>query len=313
MNDNKILVSGSIVYDRIMVFPGFFKDHILPEQTHILNVSFTLERTDESFGGTGGNIAYNLALFKEPVALLGLVGHDFGPYQKWLAKNKIDTSKIKKDKKIATASAYIMTDKADNQLTGFFPGSADYKYCQIVKKFKDPKIAIISPDYKLRMLEYAKLYKKLGIDYIFDPGQQVTTFNAAELKKCIQGAKILIGNDYEIKLISNILGKSLAEIKKMIFLLIVTKGAKGSDIYLDNEKIIIPAASVKKIVDPTGAGDAYRAGLIHGLVNGKSLEETGRIASVIAAYAVEKRGTQNHKFTLKEFKKRYKNNYKTTI
>lgn len=309
MNDNKVLVSGSIVYDRIMDFPGFFKDHILPDQTHILNVSFTLQSTEESFGGTGGNIAYNLSLLKEPVALLGLVGHDFDRYKKWFLKNKINISKIKIDKTVATASAYIMTDKADNQITGFFPGSGDYKYCSVVKKFKNPKIAIISPDYKLRMLEYAKLYKKLGVDYIFDPGQQVTSFSAAELKQCIVGAKILMGNDYELKLISKILKKTLVEIKKMVVILVVTKGAEGSEIYIDDDKIIIPPAKVKKIVDPTGAGDAYRAGFISGLINGESLEKSGRIASLIATYAVEHQGTQAHKFTLKEFKIRYKNNF----
>lgn len=307
---DRILVSGSIVYDRIMSFPGFFGDHILPKQTHILNVSFTLQRTDESFGGTGGNIAYNLALLKEPVSLLGLVGHDFERYQKWFQKNKVDISKVKQDKKVATASAYIMTDKADNQISGFFPGSGDYKYCNIVKKFKNPKLAIISPDYKLRMLEYVKFYKRLGIDYIFDPGQQTTSFNAAELKKCILGSKVLIGNDYEIKLITKILGKSLKDLRKMVFLLVITKGAKGSIMYVDNDKIVIPSAKVKKIADPTGAGDAYRAGLIHGLVHGKSLEQAGRIASVVAAYAVEEQGTQVHKFSIKEFKNRYKNNFK---
>lgn len=311
--DSQILVSGSIVYDRIMDFPGRFKDHILPDQTHILNVSFTLHRTDESFGGTGGNIAYNLSLLKEPVSLLGLVGHDFAAYKKWFDKNKIDISKVKTDKSVATASAYIMTDKDDNQISGFFPGSGDYKYCQIVKKFKNPKIAIISPDYKLRMLEYVKLYKKLGIDYIFDPGQQITSFNAAELRRCITSAKILIGNDYEIKLIGKMLGKTLKQLKEMVFMLVVTKGAKGSDIYVDNDKIVIPTAKAKKIVDPTGAGDAYRAGLIHGLVQGKSLETAGRIASLIAAYAVESRGTQLHKFSLKEFKNRYKNNFKEIL
>jgi len=310
IKDNKILVSGSIVYDRIMDFPGFFKDHILPDQTHILNVSFTLQRTDESFGGTGGNIAYNLSLLREPVALLGLVGHDFDRYRKWLAKSKVDISKVKVDNKVATASAYIMTDKDDNQIAGFFPGSADVKYCSVVKKFKDPKIAIISPDYKPRMLAYVRLYKKMGVDYIFDPGQQVISFDAKELKRCILGSRILIGNDYEIKLIGKILGKSLKEIRKMVFLLIVTRGAKGSDMYVDSDKIQIPPVKTKKIVDPTGAGDAYRAGLIHGLVNSKSLEETGRLASVIAAYAVEYQGTQAHKFTLKEFKARYKNNFK---
>ena len=261
-NSKKILVSGSIVYDRIMVFPGFFKDHILPDQTHILNVSFTLQRTDESFGGTAGNIAYNLSLLREPAMLLGLVGHDFTRYSKWLKKNKIDFSKVKQSKEHPTSSAYIMTDKADNQIAGFYPGSTDVKYCSLVKKIKNPSLAIISPDFKPRMIEYVRLYKALGIDYIFDPGQQVISFTAPELRIVINGAKVLIGNDYEIKLILNKLKFNSSKLEKLVDILIITKGAKGSEIYSSEGKIKIAPVKVKNIIDPTGAGDAYRAGLI---------------------------------------------------
>ncbi|MCD4760682.1 carbohydrate kinase family protein [bacterium] len=301
----KILVSGSIVYDRIMVFPGFFKDHILPNQTHILNVSFTLHKTEESFGGTGGNIAYNLALLRQPVVLLGLVGHDFARYDKWLKKNKVDISKVKKSKDDPTASAYIMTDKADNQISGFYPGPMDVRYCHIVKKIKNIGLAIISPDFKPRMLEYAKIYNELGVPYIFDPGQQVTSFTVPELRRMVKGASMLIGNDYEIKLILDKLALSSSKLEKLVDVLVVTRGAQGSEIYSENKKIKIPPAKVKNIVDPTGAGDAYRAGLIKGLLAGTSLGKAGRLASLIGAYAVEHQGTQAHKFTLKEFESRY--------
>lgn len=293
-----------------MDFPGLFKDHILPDQTHILNVSFTLSRTDESFGGTAGNIAYNLSLLKEPATLLGLVGHDFARYGQWLEKNKIDFSYVKQSKEDPTASAYIMTDKADNQITGFYPGSMDVKYCQLVKKIKNPSLAIVSPDFKPRMIEYVRLYKELGIDYIFDPGQQVTSFTASELKQLITGAKILIGNDYEIKLILDRLKMDSTKLGQLVEILIITKGAQGSEIYSKEARINIQAAKVKNIVDPTGAGDAYRAGLIKGLLSGGGLEKAGQLASTIAAYAVEHQGTQVHKFTLKEFISRYKQNYK---
>jgi adenosine kinase len=309
VNNKKVLVSGSIVYDRIMDFPGLFKDHILPNQTHILNVSFTLQRTDESFGGTAGNIAYNLSLLREPATLLGLVGHDFGRYGKWLKKNKIDFSYVDKSKDDPTASAYIMTDKADNQITGFYPGPMDVKYCSLVKKIKNPSLAIVSPDFKPRMIEYVRLYKELVIDYIFDPGQQVTSFTALELKRVINGAKVLIGNDYEIKLILNKLKLNPAKLQKLVDILIITKGAQGSEIYSKDKAIKIKAVKVKNIIDPTGAGDAYRAGLIKGLVSGSSLQKAGQLASTIAAYAVERQGTQVHKFTLKEFTNRYKQNY----
>jgi len=312
-NTNKsVLVSGSIVYDRIMTFPGLFKDHILPNQTHILNVSFTLQRTEESFGGTAGNIAYNLSLLKEPAILLGLVGHDFSPYAKWLKKNKINFSKVKQSKDNPTASAYIMTDKADNQISGFYPGSMDVKYCSLIKKIKKPSLAIVSPDFKPRMIEYVRLYKELGVDYIFDPGQQITSFTSAELKRVIQGAKVLIGNDYEIKLVLNKLNINSSNLEKLIDILVITKGAKGSEIYSKEGRFIIRPAKVKNIIDPTGAGDAYRAGFIKGLLAGSGLQKAGQLASTIAAYAVEHQGTQAHKFTLKEFTNRYKQNYETS-
>lgn len=306
----KILVSGSIVYDRIMSFPGFFKDHILPGQTHILNVSFTLSSTAESFGGTGGNIAYNLALLKQPVVLLGLVGHDFSRYNQWLRKNKVDISQVKQSKTEPTASAYIMTDQADNQIAGFYPGPLDVRYCQVARKIKNVALAIISPDFKPRMLEYAKIYKERDIPYVFDPGQQIISFTGSELQRMVQGADILIGNDYEIKLILNKLSLSPQKLQKMLELLVVTKGARGSEIYSKNKKLIVPPVKVKNIVDPTGAGDAYRAGLIKGLVSGADLAKAGRLGSLMGAYAVTKQGTQVHKFTLREFEKRYINNFK---
>ncbi|MBU1202478.1 carbohydrate kinase family protein [Patescibacteria group bacterium] len=306
----KILVSGSIVYDRIMDFPGYFKDHILPDQTHILNVSFTLSSTKESFGGTGGNIAYNLALLRQPVVLLGVVGHDFSPYQQWLQKNKIDISYIRKSKDEATASAYIMTDRSDNQISGFYPGPMDIDYCNVVKKIKNVGLAIISPDFKPRMIEYARLYQEMDIPYIFDPGQQITSFTASEIKSMIKGADILVGNDYEIKLILNRLSLESEKLEKMLRVLIVTKGAKGSEIYTEGRKLIIPPVKVKNIVDPTGAGDAYRAGFIKGLSSNSGLVKAGQLGSLIASYAVEYHGTQAHKFSLKEFVNKYKINFK---
>lgn len=305
----KILVSGSIVYDRIMNFPGLFKDHILPDQTHILNVSFTLDNTQESFGGTGGNIAYNLSLLKESVVLLGVVGRDFDRYKKWLKKNKIDISYIRQVKNSQTASAYIMTDQADNQISGFYPGPPDIDHCAIVRKIKNPALAIVSPDFKPRMIEYVRLYKELGIEYVFDPGQQITSFSAFELRQLISGAKALIGNDYEIKLILNKLKINLDKLQKLVEILVVTKGALGSQIYSKDERIDIAPVKVKNALDPTGAGDAYRAGLIKGLLSGVSLEKTGHLASTVAAYTVEVFGTQTHRFTLKEFTNRYKQNY----
>ena len=304
---NNILVCGSLAYDRIMDFPGKFSDHILAGKTHILNLSFTVNGVKESFGGTGGNIAYNLALLGEKPKLAAVAGRDFNKYAGWLKKNKIDIANVKVVKSELTASAYIMTDKADNQITAFYPGS----------KIQPPlpplsggrRLAIIAPDIVARMVKYAKIFKQNKIPYIFDPGQQITVFKAKELQFCIKGAKMLIGNDYEIQLILNRLKISLSRLKDIVEILVITKGAAGSEIYSSGGKIIIPPAKPKNTADPTGAGDAYRAGFIKGLALGLALEKCGRLAAVTAVYTVEKYGTQTHRFTWKELEKRYRKNY----
>lgn len=306
---NNILVCGSIVYDRIMNFPGKFSDHILPDKVHILNVSFTLNKVKESFGGTGANIAYNLALLGEQPKLLGAVGGDFSKYAEWLKKNKIDITNVKVVKDEMTASAYIMTDQADNQIAGFYPGSTQAKSCQFAKKIKNVKIAIISPDAKARMMSYAKIFRQSKVPYIFDPGQQIISLNKQELKQAINGAKVLIGNDYEVELMQKMLKKKLVELESLVEILVITKGEKGSEIYCQGKKIIIPSAKPKNTSDPTGAGDAYRAGFIKGLVSGWSLAKAGRLAGLVAVYTVEKYGTQTHRFNWLELEKRYRENY----
>jgi len=310
---NNIVVSGSIVYDRIMNFPGKFKEHILPDKIHILNVSFTISKLKESFGGTGGNIAYNLALLQEQPVVLGVVGEDFLKYEAWLKKQKINISKIKKCRNELTASAYIITDQDDNQITGFYPGPRSKKYCQVAKKIKNAKIAIVSPEAKDRMIGYTKIYRKLGTPYIFDPGQQITSFSKQELERAIAGSKVLIGNDYEIQLIMDKLKSNIDKLQKMSEIIVVTKGAKGSAIYHKNKKIKIPVAKPKNTSDPTGAGDAYRAGLIKGLINDWPLPKTGRLAGLVSVYTVEKYGTQTHGFSWKELAKRYKENFKESL
>jgi len=306
---NTILVSGSLVYDRIMDFPGEFKDHILPDKIHILNVSFTINKLRESFGGTAGNIAYNLSLLGEKPIILGIGGTDFFKYEEWLAKQKIDISRIRKSGRDLTASAYIITDQTDNQITGFYPGPRERNYCRVAKKIKNVKIAIVSPDAKERMLAYLKIYKKSKVPYIFDPGQQIISFSRKELSEAIAGSKVLIGNDYEIQLILKRLGINLAGLKKMIEILVITKGAKGSEIHSGTRVIKIPPARPKNTSDPTGAGDAYRAGLIKGLVEDWPLEKTGRLAGLVAVYTVEKYGTQTHRFSWAGLKKRYRENF----
>ena len=307
-----IAVSGSIAYDRIMNFPGKFEDHILPDKIHQLNVSFTIEKLKESFGGTAGNIAYSLSLLGEKPTVFGLAGTDFSPYKQWLKSKKIDISKIRVVDGF-TASAYIMTDQADNQIAGFYPGPLGKNYCRIVKTIKNIKLAIISPDAKDRMMEYAKIYKRNRIAYIFDPGQQITSLDGDELRQAISGSKVLIGNDYEIQVILKKLKVDFEQLAEMTEILAVTKGAEGSEISWQGKKIIIPPAKPKKILDPTGAGDAYRAGFIKGLILNWPLEKVGRLAGLVAVYTVEQYGTQTHEFTWAGLKKRYKENYREEL
>ena len=291
-----------------MDFPGRFSDHILPGKTHLLNVSFALNGVKESFGGTAGNIAYNLALLGERPRVVGAAGSDFGKYKKWLEKNKINLEHVKIAKDCPTACAYIMTDKADNQITGFYGGS----------KIQPPLpplsggrcLAIIAPDIVARMVKCVKIFKRRKIPYIFDPGQATTSWGARQLKWAVNGAKVLIGNDYEIQLILNKLKIKMGALERMVEILVITKGGKGSEIYNLGKKMIIPPAKPKNTSDPTGAGDAYRAGFIKGLVMGWPLEKSGRLAALTAVYTVEKYGTQTHRFSWKELEKRYWENYK---
>ncbi len=305
----KIFVSGSVAYDRIMDFNGKFKDHILPDKIHILNVSFVVDKIKENFGGTAGNIAYNLALLGERPVILSPVGEDFNRYKEWLSQKNIDISYIKEMRGESTAAANIMTDQDDNQITGFYPGPLDVSYCDAAENIDDIKIAIISPEFVKRMIRYVEIYKKKNIPYIFDPGQQITALTVGELSSAIDGARILIANDYEVQLILSMLGLSQKSLEIMLDILVITKGAKGSIIYNNGRKIIIPPAKPKNTCDPTGAGDAYRAGFIKGLAEGWPLEKTGRLAGLVAVYTVEKYGTQTHEFIWDELAKRYRENF----
>ncbi|RMD59343.1 carbohydrate kinase family protein [Candidatus Parcubacteria bacterium] len=308
-----IVVSGSLSYDRIMDFPGRFRDHILPEKIHILNVSFPISRLQESFGGTAGNIAYNLSLLGEKPIVLAVVGRDFAPYQKWLKQHKINITLIKQDKRYLTPTAHIITDQEDNQITGFYGGNLSAAYCQTVNRIKKIDLAIIAPDSAKRMVKYARLYQARKITYIFDPGQQITSLSNADLRLALRGAFMLIGNDYEIQIIIQKMNLSLSQLTKQLKLLVITKGSKGSIIYHQNKKIIIPPAKPKNTSDPTGAGDAYRAGFIKGLLEGWPLEKVGRLAGLVSVYTVEKYGTQTHYFSWRQLQLRYKKNFKQTL
>jgi len=309
----KILITGSIAYDRIMNFPGYFKDNIMPDQIHNLNVSFFVNEFRESYGGTGSNIAYNLSLLETNFLTWANVGNDFENYQQWFLKNNIDISKIKIFKDQKTASAYIITDQADNQIAGFFPGAMMESISLKPISLNNIKLAIVSPQNPIDMVELPLLFKENQIPYIFDPGQQITSLNKEQLKQSITGSKVLIGNDYEIKLIQEKTKWTLKNLQKETEILIITLGENGSQIYNKNKQYNIPIAEPQNTSDPTGAGDAYRAGLIMGLIKNWPLQKIGQFAGLIAVYTVEKYGTQTHSFNWKELEKRYRQNFKEKL
>ncbi|PIS05381.1 MAG: carbohydrate kinase family protein [Candidatus Buchananbacteria bacterium CG10_big_fil_rev_8_21_14_0_10_42_9] len=310
-----IYCSGSIAYDRIMNFPGRFSDHILPNKIHQISVSFYLEKFNESFGGTAGNIAYNLALLGEKVEVVGLAGNDFSKYQKWLRQNKIGTRFIKIIKTEPTAAAYMMTDQNDNQISGFYPGAM--KQVGYYKNVKLPKakLACVAADSPQAAYALARYYKKNNTPYIFDPGQIIIVLTKQQLLDGLNGCDVFISNDYELALILKRTGLSKSQLKKKVPIVVTTLGAKGSIIEdnKNNQRYKIPAAKPKNTSDPTGAGDAYRAGLIKGMMENYSWPKVGRLASTVAVYAVEKYGTQTHTFTWSQLKARYKKNFGTTL
>jgi len=302
MTKQKILVSGSLVYDKIMNFNGRLKDHIMMDKIHKLSVSFVVDKLKINFGGTAGNIGYNLKLLGLEPIIISQAGDDFSNYQKWLLKNKISLAEIKIIKHKNTASANIITDRDDNQITVLHletMGVAARIKEEKIRKMGKIDLAIVSPGNKEDMLKGVQVYKKIGIEYIADPGQQIPVFNNQEMKSFIKGAKVLIVNDYEFELISRKIKATRQQIEKMMEILIITYGADGSEIYNNGKVIKIEAVRPKKNVDPTGAGDAYRAGLIKGLIDGWELKKCGELAAWVAKHAVEHYGTQEHKFSYK--------------
>lgn len=312
----KILVSGSLAYDRIMDFPGYFKDQILPDQIHNLNISFCVNDLKENFGGCAGNIAYNLKLLGEEPVILSQAGQDFSKYEKWLQNNRINSSWIQVFKNEPTAGAYIITDQNDNQITGFYPGAMRYPIRPELKPFASKRnqlLAIVAPGNLQTMVYLVEQFKKLKIPYLFDPGQQIPVLTKNNLISMIKGAKVFISNDYELAMVLKKTGLAREKILNMVELLITTLGPKGSVIATKTKRVKIPIAYPKNTSDPTGAGDAYRAGIIRGLTQNYSLEKMGRLAALVSAYTVEKYGTQTHSFSWPSLMKRYYQNFKEKL
>src|ERR1700729_2761551 len=304
------LICGSVAYDTILQFPDRFKSHILPDKIHILNVSFLIPEMRREFGGCATNIAYSLHLLGDRGVPMATAGHDFGPYRDHMLAEGIPIDAIKVVDGTFTAQAFITTDLDDNQITAFHPGAMQHAHLNRVSD-AGPGIAlgIVAPDGRQAMIEHAAQFAAAKIPFIFDPGQGMPMFGAEELKTFIAQARWLAVNDYEWGMLQQKTGFSVSDITAQVAALVVTRGAEGSVIYTEGRTLTVPCAKPKAVVDPTGCGDAYRAGLIHGLLRGLDWETIGRTASLMGAIKIESRGPQNHRFTRTEFDRRYRDNF----
>jgi adenosine kinase len=288
------LICGSMAYDTIMVFPDQFKKHILPEQIHILNVSFLVPQMRREYGGCAGNIAYNLKLLGGNPLIMATVGDDFDPYAARLDKLGLARTHIRHVPDSFTGQAFITTDLDDNQITAFHPGAMGFSEYNHVSNTKEVTLGIVSPSGRAGMLQHAKEFREANIPFVFDPGQGMPMFSGEELLNFVEQASYVTVNDYEAKMLQEKTGKSIADIAGRVKALIMTLGGEGSVIYTNGKELRIPGVRAAEVLDPTGCGDAYRAGLLHGIQQGWDWETSGRLASLIGAIKIAHRGGQNH-------------------
>ena len=305
---SRVLISGSLAYDRIMDFPGHFRDHFLAHKLHTINVSFAVDGVEENFGGTAGNIAYNLALLEHDPRIIATAGSDFVAYRKYLKKHGIETDTIRRDSSKLTSSAYIITDKADNQIAAFSMGAGGNAY-EPLPETEGCTCAIIGAGCVHDMRSLPAHYRGHNVPYFYDPGQQIPVLSAENLRQGIEGAAGLFANDYELDLIIQKTEWSEKELCARTPLVVATLGESGSRIMTKDATERVKAVHVTNVIDPTGAGDAYRAGFITGYLMGETPRVCAQIGSAAAAYAVEQYGTQNHRFTLSELAERYTAGY----
>jgi adenosine kinase len=309
----RTLICGSIAYDNIMVFPDRFKNHILPDQIHILNVAFLVPELRREFGGCAGNIAYSLNLLGGDPVIMATVGDDYPPYEGRLRTLGIPQEHIRTVAGTYTAQAFITTDLDDNQITAFHPGAMDYSHENHVRDAAGAKLGIIAPDGREGMLQHAREFHAAGIPFVFDPGQGLPMFNGAELLEFVRMADYVTVNDYEGRMLEERTGRKLAVLAKSVKALVVTLAAKGSRILVDGKIIDIPSARAEAVVDPTGCGDAFRAGLLYGIAHGLDWPLTGRLASLLGAIKIARRGGQNHSFARAEIGERFKESFGTRL
>lgn len=309
---SNILVSGSLAYDHIMVFPGYFKEFFLPEKLHNINVSFTVPDHQEHFGGTAGNVAYSLALLGEEAAIIATVGNDFERYRTRLKELAIPTSSIHVETGKQTSFAYVITDKGDNQISAYHSGAGAVPYGSDVPVAKDA-IGLISAGCIEDIRALPDIYRGNGMRFLFDPGQSILALTGDDLRNGMIDAHVIFANDYEFALIKNMTGWGEADVVKVASTLVITLGESGSRVITKEGEEKVGAVKVTENIDPTGAGDAYRAGYIKGMRLGFPPAKCAKLGSTVAAYAVEHVGTQNHRFTLEELTQRYEAAYGETI
>ncbi|MCP5328520.1 MAG: carbohydrate kinase family protein [Steroidobacteraceae bacterium] len=307
------LICGSVAYDTVMVFDGRFKDHILADRIHMLNVAFLVPALRRNFGGCAGNIAYNLKMIGGQGKVMATVGSDFAPYRAWMKDCGLPLDTIREIADEYTAQAYITTDADNNQITAFHPGAMNHAHVNHVPKDAGIRLGIVAPENRDGMQLHAQQFAAAGIPFIFDPGQGMTQFNGEELARFIEQATWVAANDYEASLLCERTGRSLEQIAAKVRALIVTRGGEGSHIYADGHRHEIPAAKPRQVNDPTGCGDAYRAGLLYGLQKDLDWPTTGRIASLLGAIKIEQHGTQNHRFSSDEFARRYRESFGVSL
>jgi len=303
------LICGSIAYDTIMVFGDRFKNHILPEQLHILNVAFLVPDMRREFGGCAGNIAYTLKMLGGEPLIMATVGDDYQPYDYRLQKLHLAQQHIRRIPDTFTAQAFITTDLDDNQITAFHPGAMNHSHENHVHEAKGVELGIIAPDGREGMLQHAREFHAAGIPFLFDPGQGLPMFSRAELAGFVNQASYVAVNDYEGQMLQERTGSKLEELARKVNALVVTLGARGSVVMTDSRTIEIPAVTAERVADPTGCGDAYRAGLLYGIAAGLDWQVTGRLASLLGSIKIAQRGGQNHRFTRDEIAQRYKESF----
>ncbi|NKC11917.1 MAG: carbohydrate kinase family protein [Gammaproteobacteria bacterium] len=300
------LICGSMAFDTIMVFKDRFANHILADKVHRLSVSFLVPEMRKEYGGCAGNIAYNLKLLGGEPLPMATVGKDFAPYAQWMDSHGINRRHISIIDSEYTAQAFITTDLQDNQITAFHPGAMSMAHMNQVTDAEDVGLGIVAPDGRQGMIEHVDQFYDNDIPFIFDPGQGLPLFDSEDLKRFIERATWIAVNDYEWSVIEERTGLNAAQAARQVEALLITRGAQGSTVLADGKQLEIPAAPVSSVTDPTGCGDAYRAGLLYGLDNGMQWEVTARIASLMGAIKVESGGTQNHSFTTDEFDERFR-------